>query len=125
LCLLIDQRVEVLTSQKHFYISASSQPFIRLLCHNRQRGLRAGAKATKAVAPHWRIDLVVRVKVTDIAQHKLECKEGTRSTTEPSLFLWRYFHKVAALNSTKLYVNRSSSILPNCHQQPTQPIHQL
>jgi hypothetical protein len=129
LCLLVDgtlpHGLASVTAPKQFYVSASSQPFARLLCHNRQRGLRAGGKATKAVAPNWVLELAVEVKVTDVETHKLECRLGARCDGKDlAAFLLRYFTTVASLNGAPLYQRSPAQATASSASTCDSPQHQ-
>lgn len=47
-------------SDSYCYIGISRSPFHRLFCQqNRVAGWKVGCKATKPIAPHWQLELVV------------------------------------------------------------------
>lgn len=112
LYLILDSRIglEQLSNKRQFHVGLSSNPLAHVRCQNRERGFRAGMKSTKQVAPHWELNMTVKVDAADAQAHKAACTSAASkwaiATTWLQLgtLLCRYFATVAHQQHTTLYV---------------------
>jgi len=100
-------------ARKARYVGLSSQPLLHTRCQNRQSGLRAGIKVTKAVAPHWELQLVVESR-GDGKAHKAACKRAKNDV----LFVARYLWQLSVRQATPLFCNQTPLVRAVLRRSP-------
>jgi hypothetical protein len=108
LYLITDSRVALpdVASKYQQYVGLSSQPLIRTRSHNREPGYKVGVKATKAVAPHWELQIVIQV-LRNSKHHKQAWKQAK---TNRVFFLLKYLCQLSVDQQTPIFAKDTSVI---------------
>jgi hypothetical protein len=108
LYLITDSRIPLpnIVSKYQQYVGLSSQPLIRTRSHNREPGYKVGVKATKAVAPHWELQIVIQV-LRNSKHHKQAWKHAK---TNRVFFLLKYLCQLSVDQDTPIFAKDTSVI---------------